>query len=122
MNYLYNFPFIVVAILIAMGFYAMMFKRNLIKIVIGLNIVESAVNLFLIALGYRKGAVAPIYTNAPVAKGAPAHSMVLPTPQALTLTAIVIGVATTAMILSFVVQIGKHYGTIDAKKARRLKG
>ncbi len=113
---IYNFPFIAAVILIGLGVYACMFKRNLIKIVIGISLIESGVNLFLITLGYRKG-VAPIYTNAP--SGA---SMVLPTPQALTLTSIVIGVATTALMLSFVMTIYKHYKTLDARKARRLKG
>ena len=110
-----HFPFIAVALLIALGIYALMFKRNLIKIVIGVSLIESGVNLFLIALGYVKGGVAPIYTNAP------GTNMVLPTPQALTLTSIVIGLATTALMLSFVILIYRHYGSIDAK-IRRLKG
>jgi multicomponent Na+:H+ antiporter subunit C len=111
-----HFPFIAVVILIGLGVYALMFKRNLIKIVIGVSLIESGVNLFLITLGYVKGGVAPIYTNAP------GTNMVLPTPQALTLTSIVIGLATTALMLSFAVLIYKHYGNIDAKKVRRLKG
>ncbi len=112
---IWNIPFVAVAILIGLGVYAMMFKKNLIKIVIGLNLIEAAVNLFLITLGYKKDAVAPIYTNAP------STNMVLPTPQALTLTAIVIGVATTAMILSFVMMIYRRYGTINVDEVRRLR-
>ncbi len=111
-----HFPFIAVVILIGLGVYALMFKRNLIKIVIGVTLIESGVNLFLITLGYVKGGVAPIYTNAP------STDMVLPTPQALTLTSIVIGLATTALMLSFVVLIYRHYRSIDAKNVRRLKG
>ena len=111
------FPFIAVVILIALGIYTLMFKRNLIKIVIGVTLIESGVNLFLITLGYVKGGVAPIYTHAP-----PDTGMVLPTPQALTLTSIVIGLATTALLLSFVVLIYRHYNSIDAKNVRRLKG
>lgn len=110
-----HFPFIAVVLLIGLGIYACMFKRNLIKIVIGVSLIESGVNLFLITLGYVKGGVAPIYTNAP------GTNMVLPTPQALTLTSIVIGLATTALMLSFVVLIYRHYNSIDAKN-RRLKG
>ncbi len=112
---LLNLPYITVAILIAMGIYAMVYKRNLIKIVIGLSIVESAVNLFLVSLGYRRGGIAPIYTSAP------STYMVLPTPQALTLTSIVIGVATTAMLLSFCMVIYRNYGTLDSRKIRRLR-
>ncbi|MCS7232527.1 MAG: sodium:proton antiporter [Synergistetes bacterium] len=110
-------PFVVVGIMLALGLYAILFNRNLIKIAIGLSIVEAAVNLFLITLGYVKGAVAPIYTMAPAGK-----KMVLPTPQALTLTAIVIGLATTAMLLSLIVMAYKHYGTLDVKELRKLKG
>jgi multicomponent Na+:H+ antiporter subunit C len=48
--------------------------------------------------------------------------MVLPTPQALTLTSIVIGVATSALILSMAMMIYKHYGSIDLDEVRRLRG
>jgi len=94
-----------------------MFKKNLIKIAIGVVLIENGVNLFLITLGYRKGAIAPIYTQAPSGQ-----AMVLPTPQALTLTSIVIGIATTALILSVAMMIYKHYGTLDTDEVRRLKG
>ncbi|TFG91684.1 MAG: cation:proton antiporter, partial [Candidatus Atribacteria bacterium] len=50
------------------------------------------------------------------------QAMVLPTPQALTLTSIVIGIATTALILSVAMMIYKHYGTLDTNEVRRLKG
>ena len=111
-----NLPFIMVAVFIAIGLYAVMFKHNLIKIVIGVSIIESAVNLFLIAAGYVKGGIAPIYTSAPQGR-----EMVMPTPQALTLTSIVIGLATTALMLSFAMLIYKHYKTLDARKIRGLR-
>jgi len=116
----YNIPFFAVIILIAVGMYAVIFRRNLIKIAIGITIVESAVNLFLITLGYREGGVAPIYTNLPANVVIPG-GMVLPVPQALTLTSIVIGVAVLALMLSFVIRIYQYYGTLDSKKVRRLK-
>ncbi|MDI6887736.1 MAG: sodium:proton antiporter [Candidatus Thermoplasmatota archaeon] len=112
-----NFPFVAVALLIALGFYTLLFKRNLIKIVIGIELIECGVNLFLITLGYVKGAVAPIYTHTL----APAERMVLPTPQALTLTSIVIGLATTALMLSFAMLIYRRYKTADVSKMR-LRG
>ena len=117
---IYNIPFFAVIILIAVGMYAVIFRRNLIKIAIGITIVESAVNLFLITLGYREGGVAPIYTNLPANVVIPG-GMVLPVPQALTLTSIVIGVAVLALMLSFVIRIYQYYGTLDSKKVRRLK-
>lgn len=115
---IFNIPFIAVMALIGIGLYAILFRRNLIKIVIGISILESGVNLFLITLGYRKGGFAPIYTQAPEkAMG----KMVLPVPQALTLTSIVIGVAVLALMLSLVIHIYRHYGTLDSRKVRRLK-
>ena len=120
---IYNLPFITVVALIAIGMYAIIFKRNLIKIAIGITIVESGVNLFLITLGYRKGGIAPIYTNLPpdISPEQIPEKMVLPVPQALTLTSIVIGVAVLALILSFTINIYRKYGTLDAGKIRRLK-
>lgn len=112
-----NFPYVAVVIFIGLGIYTLMFKKNLIKIAIGVCLIENGANLFLITLGYKKGAVAPIYTHAPSGQ-----SMVLPTPQALTLTSIVIGIATTALILSIAMMIYKHYGTLDTDQVRRLRG
>jgi len=112
---IYNVPYIAVACLIIIGLYALVFKRNLIKMIIGITLIESGVNLFLITLGYRKGSVAPIYTSSP------GGVMSLPIPQALTLTSIVIGVAVLALMLSLVIQIYRHYGTLDVRKVRRLK-
>ena len=107
---IFNIPFIAVAALILIGLYAVIFKRNLIKIVIGITLIESGVNLFLITLGYREGSIAPIYTSSP------GGIMALPVPQALTLTSIVIGVAVLALTLSLVIHIYRHYGTLDVGK------
>ncbi len=112
-----NLPYIAVGLFVGLGVYTLMYKKNLIKIAIGVCLIENGVNLFLITLGYRKGAIAPIYTMAPSGQ-----SMVLPTPQALTLTSIVIGIATTALILSVAMMIYKHYGTLDTDEVRRLRG
>jgi len=114
---IYNIPYIAVACLVIIGLYATIFKRNIIKIVIGITIIESGVNLFLITLGYRKGAVAPIYTNLPKDVGVP-EGMTLPVPQALTLTSIVIGVAVLALMLAIAVQVYRRYGTLDVSKWR----
>ncbi|MGD9612410.1 MAG: sodium:proton antiporter [Kiritimatiellia bacterium] len=109
-------PFFTVVVLIVLGLAVMLSKRNIVKILMGVSLMESAVNLFLVATGYRHDGVAPIYTNAP------STHMVLPTVQALTLTSIVIGVATSAMMLSFAMVIYKKYGTTDSLKIKKLKG
>lgn len=114
---LYNLPYIAVMLLIGIGLYTVLFKRDIIKIIIGIVIIESGVNLFLITLGYRGNSVAPIFTSAPKDT-----AMSLPTVQALTLTSIVIGVATLALMLSLAMQIYRHYGSLDTNKIRRLRG
>ena len=111
-----NLPFIAVALLIGIAFAMILLNRNMIKMVMGLGILEGAVNLFLVSLGYREDGIAPIFPSAPA--GPP---MVMPTVQALTLTNIVIGVATTALMLAFVMLIYKKYGTVNANEIRRLK-
>ncbi len=112
----FNLPFIVAALLVILGIITMLIKRNLIKMIMGLSLVEAGVNLLLVSLGYRAGGIAPIFTNAP------AGVMVMPTVQAMTLTNIVIGIATTALLLSFVMVIYRMYGTANANKVRKLRG
>ncbi|MFO7773813.1 MAG: cation:proton antiporter subunit C [Dehalococcoidia bacterium] len=111
-----NFPFLAAVLLVGISLYIIIFKRNLIKLVMGVAILSSGINLFLVSLGYRAGGVAPIYTEVPEGP------MVLPVPQALTLTNIVISVAVLALMLTLVVHIYRHTGDIDAKKSRILKG
>lgn len=74
---LWNLPFIVVIATTMIGLVTILYKQNLIKVLLGINILQSAANLFLIALGYRAGGVAPIFTLAP------STQMVLPTPGPL---------------------------------------
>lgn len=112
-----NAPFFVVGILFLSGLYALMTQKNLIKLVIAISILGSSVNMFLVALGYRTGGSIPIYFLA-----GKEGRMVLPTPQAMTLTAIVIALATTALLLSLVMLVWRHYGTLNVDEMRRLRG
>jgi multicomponent Na+:H+ antiporter subunit C len=111
-----NFPFLAAVLLAGIALYMIVFKRNLIKMVMGIAMLSSGINLFLVSVGYRAGGVAPIYTDVPEGH------MVLPVPQALTLTSIVISVAVLALMLTLVVHIYRHTGDIDAEKSRILKG
>ena len=104
-------------ILFCFGLYCILRKRNLIKIIIGLGIIEYAVNLFFILVGYRMHGRAPILT-----KGEEVLNMVDPLVQALVLTAIVIGLATTALIVAIAIRIYEKYGTFDITKIRKLRG
>ena len=112
---IFNVPYIAVVALILIGLYAVLFRRNLNKMVIGVTLIGSGVNLFLITLGYREGSIAPIYTSSP------GGIMSLPVPQALTLTSIVIGVAVLALMLSLVIHLYRHYGTLDSRKIGEAK-
>lgn len=109
--------FIMCIVLFLIGLYGVIAKRNLIKIIIGLAIIEYSVNLFLILVGYIDSGRAPI-----VSKGFENAKFVDPLPQAMVLTAIVIGVATTALLLAIAVGIYKKYGTFNVRKIRELKG
>jgi len=102
--------------LIIIGLYAVLSQRNLIRIVIGLNIADVGINLLLVTLGYIDGGRVPIFTS-----GQGAAGMADPVPQALVLTAIVIGFGVTALMLTLVMRIHAKYGTIDASRLRGLK-
>ncbi len=104
-------------ILFLIGLYAIVTKRNLIKIAIGFVLIEYAVNLFFALVGFKKGALAPIITKLDTP-----HNFVDPIPQALVLTAIVIGLGTTALMLTVILRIYDRYKTFDIAEIRRLKG
>ncbi|MDR2179125.1 MAG: cation:proton antiporter subunit C [Synergistaceae bacterium] len=112
-----NAAYVLVAFLVIMALYSILTQKNLIKICIGIAVLGSSVNFFLVLLGYRQGGGIPVYYLAGAKK-----TMVLPTPQCLTLTAIVIALATTALMLSLVILIHKHYGTLNVDEIRRLRG
>lgn len=112
-----NAPFFVVGVLFLMGLVNLFLSKNLIKIAIAISIIGSAVNIFLVSLGYRAGGTIPVHFLA-----GEGSTMVLPTPQAMTLTAIVIALATTALLLSLIMLVWRHYGTLDIDEIRRLRG
>jgi multicomponent Na+:H+ antiporter subunit C len=103
------------------GLYCALTKKNTVKIVIGLAIMEYAVNLFLILLGYRRNGVAPILERSTDFADFLARS-VDPLPQALVLTAIVIGLGVTSLAVALCIRLYEKYGTFDVTQIRRLKG
>ena len=100
--------------LIFIGLYIILVKRNLIKVVIGIGILDTGVNLFLISIGYIKQGTAPIFSRPEIE----AARMVDPVPQALVLTAIVIGVSVLALALSLAIRLHHHYGTLNLRKIK----
>jgi len=108
--------------LIILGIAVVLYKKNLLKILIGLAVADTGINLLLVTLAYRSAIgkeipTAPIYTG--YEKG---MVMVAPLPQALVLTAIVIGVSVLALALAITLNIYRHYGTLNVEKIRRLRG
>jgi multicomponent Na+:H+ antiporter subunit C len=104
-------------ILFCIGLYGVLRKRNLVKIIIGLGIIEYSMNLFFVLLGYRFGGRAPI-----LSQNEKILNMVDPLPQALVLTSIVIGLGITALVIAIAIRLYERYGTFDITKIRRLKG
>ncbi|MFC1667132.1 sodium:proton antiporter [Candidatus Omnitrophota bacterium] len=104
-------------VLFSIGIYCILRKRNLIKIIIGIAITEYAVNLFFVLIAYRMHGRAPIHSS-----DQSVVNMVDPLPQALVLTAIVIGLAVTALIAAIAIRVYEKYRTFDITKIRRLKG
>jgi multicomponent Na+:H+ antiporter subunit C len=110
-------PYILCLILFLIGLYAVLVKKNLIKIIIGLGIIDYSLNLFLVLIGYKKQSIFPI-----LSKDTQIQPMVDPLPQALVLTAIVIGLAVTMLMVAIAIRLYEKYGTFDITQIRKLKG
>ena len=98
----------------AIGIAGLVQSQHLFRMVLALAIAEAGANLLLILAGYRWDAVAPILVDPAVLR-----PMVDPVPQAMVLTAIVIGVGVQALALTLVIRIRQRYGTLDMQEARR---
>lgn len=117
---------ITAGLLILIGFAAIMLKRNLIKIMLGLVLIEAGVHLMIITFGYLPGRTAPIVsepglmTNPAQLTTDPAL-FVDPVVQAIVLTAIVISVGITALMLAYVVRLYGVHKTLDVGRYVSLK-
>lgn len=107
---LYNY-WIVVFLMMA-GFYVVIARGNLVKKIVGLNLFQASVFILYISMGKVEGGTAPI-----IAEGISVYSN--PLPHVLILTAIVVGVATTALGLALVVRIQEAYGSIEEEEIQR---
>jgi multicomponent Na+:H+ antiporter subunit C len=118
-----NFPYVVCVLLIMIGLYCILCKRNLLKIILGLIILSDGINLFFIALGYKAEGIPPILHEESFKHGLEFFYMaaVDPLPQAFVLTAIVISMSVVAAALALTVKIYHEYGTLDIQKIRRIK-
>lgn len=108
-NFLLNFGEVVAMILFGIGFATLLFQKNLIKKIIGLNIMDTAIYLFLAEKGYISGRLAPIVVDG----GQSSEAYINPIPSGLVLTGIVVSVSVTALMLSLTVRLYKRYNTLD---------
>ena len=103
--------------LFCLGLYGILIKKNVIKIIIGLLIMEYSLNLLLVMIGFVKNASEPI-----VERGALIQYMVDPLPQAAVLLLMIVNFGVTAVAAAIAIRIYEKYGTFDITKVRRLKG
>ena len=102
-----HWNYYLVIVLMMLGFYAVIARGNMIKKMVGLNIFQTSVFMLYISVGKIDGGTAPILT------GDPASVYSNPLPHVLILTAIVVGVATTAVGYALIIRIYEAYGTIE---------
>ena len=107
-----NYIEVVAVLLFGIGFSLLLFNRNLIKKIMGLNIMDTGVYLFLASMGYIDGRLAPVYNGSstnPV-------DYINPIPAGLVLTGIVVSVSVTSITLALTVRLYKRYKTLDLDK------
>ncbi len=114
-----NLNTITYVVLMMIGFHAMTAKTNLVKKVVGMNIFQWSIILFIVSLGAKRGATIPIVLGdghggpAPSDTALDALDYANPLPHVLMLTAIVVGVATTGVALALLLRIHQRYGTCE---------
>ncbi|MGI6131836.1 MAG: sodium:proton antiporter [Bacillota bacterium] len=110
-----NYPYFAAVILFAIGTLTVLTRSNLLKKLIGINIMESAIFLMFIAAGNIRGGAVPILDEANSAA-----QYINPVPSALMLTGIVVSVSVTAFALALIVRLYQSYGTTDARRIAEM--
>ena len=106
--------------LILIGLFGALSNRNILRMIVAFAVANTGVNLVLVAVGYMNGRTAPILDAAvPVAEAA--QRIIDPVPQALVLTAIVIGLGVTALMLAYAYRLFTTKGSLDISKYTELK-
>lgn len=111
-------PYFAAAAIVLLGIVGIARSRNIIHAVVCLSVSQSGTYVFLIAVGFKYGGLAPIFGS-----GVGRHTPVVdPVVQALTLTDVVVSAAVTSMLLALVVQIAKRRRTVAPDELRSLEG
>jgi multicomponent Na+:H+ antiporter subunit C len=112
-----NYPYVIAVILFCLGCLCILTQHNLIKKVIGINIMQTGIFLFFIAVGNVEGGVAPIYDP-----NLPADAVYInPLPSALMLTGIVVSFSVTSFALAIIIKLYQLYGTVYAPNIMRMR-
>lgn len=112
-----RYTYVLFAILLVVGLYMVVVSSNLVKKVIGLNLFQTAVFLFFVTTAYVEGGSAPVIPQ----DGAGGELVASPLPHVIVLTAIVVGVALTAVALALIVRIYTEYGTLNEDTLREVR-
>ncbi len=111
------YPFIVAGWLLLVGLYGVVTSRNLIHLIVCLQVVQASTYVLLLGIGYRTDATAPVFAEVPV--GTPA---VDPVVQALALTDVVVGATVSALLFAMAVQVHKRSHTLDPARLTEIQG
>jgi multicomponent Na+:H+ antiporter subunit C len=110
-------PYLLAGWILLVGLYGIVSSRNLIHLVVCVSVCQSGTYVLLLAIGYRKNATAPVFSDVPTTR-----RVVDPVVQALTLTDLVVAVAVSALLLSLALKAFEHHGSLDPAAAAELKG
>ncbi len=115
-TFLDHMPQLISVVLFGIGFTTLLLNRNLIKKIIGFNIMDTSIYLFLTSVGYIDGRIAPIMTDGITS----ASHYINPIPSGLVLTGIVVSVSVSALMLSLTIRLYRRYHTLDIDKITAL--
>ena len=114
-----HYAYAAAVLLMVIGLYAILVKRNLVKKLIGLNILQAAIILIWVASATREDATVPVLEGHGAGHAIDAAEYLNPLPHTLMLTAIVVGVATTGVAFALLISIFRRYGTLDETELLR---
>jgi len=119
LNFIYgHLPYWLFIILMLSGLFIVVSRGNLIKKIVGLNIFQTSVFMFYISIGKMKGGTAPILLDMSSNSSEVIYSN--PLPHVLILTAIVVGIATTALGLALIIKIREEYDTVEEDDIQKM--
>jgi len=112
------YAYLVAGYLVLIGSYGIVRSRHMVHAVVSLSVAQGGTYVLLLAVGYQRGATAPVFGSTTK----PSTDVVDPVVQAMTLTDIVVSATVTALLLALAVQVNKRHGTVDPDELAALKG